>query len=202
MRQLGYDIPLLVMGDALPPGYLDRLSFAERSKRRLEREAFYLSVISNTPASEWKKLLKLRVGAFKEMREQGRWQRIYRSDRKYTRPVRELYQAFIVAQLDYVPSPYPGRVLFLQSGERPRGSRQDAVASWGELINELEVFESPGDHTNIFEEPHVRVAANRIQLALDNAADGVTCPSPMRSRLEQKEILLPPPEEPWPRAAF
>jgi hypothetical protein len=76
------------------------------------------------------------------------------------------------------------------------------VASWGELIDELEVFESPGNHTNTFKEPHVRVAANRIQLALDNVADGVACPSTMRSCLEQQELLLPPPEEPWPRPAF
>ena len=169
LRALGCEIPLLLMGDALPPGYLEKLSFTERSRRRLERETFYLSVIRNSSPAEWKRLLKLRLGALRDLQEQRKWQRIYRSGRKYPQSVRELYQALTIAQLNYVPAPYSGRVLFLQSGGRPKRSRWDEAASWSHFIEELDVFESPGDHTNIFREPHAKLAAKRIQLALDHA---------------------------------
>jgi thioesterase domain-containing protein len=173
LRRLGYDIPLLVMGDVLAPGYLHGLSFAERSKRRLEREAFYLSEMKRSLPSNWKALLQRRMGGFRVMREQQKWEKFYRSRMKDSQPIQELYQALIVAEMSYVPSPYPGRVLFLQSENRPQTSLWNAAASWEGLIDKREVFEAPGNHTSIFQEPHVRVAAKRLQLALDSAVDDV-----------------------------
>jgi len=168
LRALGYEIPLLVMGDALLPGYLQRLSFIERSKRRLEREVYYLSAFRRSAPSHWKKLLRQRIGGFRAMREQRIWEKYYRSSEKNNRSVQELYEALIVAYLSYDPAPYHGRVLYLQSGDRPQSNRWDAAASWAGLIGELEVFEAPGDHTSIFREPHVSVTAKRLQLALDS----------------------------------
>jgi amino acid adenylation domain-containing protein len=173
-QRLGYDIPLLVMGEVLPPGYLQALSLSQRSRRRLEREAFYLSAIRHSPPSHWKNLLKQRMGGLRVMREQRTWERFHRSRQTSTRAVQELYQALIVAQMSYVPSPYHGRVLFLQSGQRPQSDRWDAAASWKGLIEEQEVFEAPGDHTSIFQEPYVRVAAGRLQLAIDSAVSSLS----------------------------
>ena len=107
------------------------------------------------------------------MREQQKWEKFYRSRMKDSQPIQELYQALIVAEMSYVPSPYPGRVLFLQSENRPQTSLWNAAASWEGLIDKREVFEAPGNHTSIFQEPHVRVAAKRLQLALDSAVDDV-----------------------------
>ena len=169
LRQLGYKIPLLIMGDALVPGYLQGLSFAERSRRRLERESFYLSAILRSRPSRWKKLFDQRIGGFRAMREQRMLEKYYRSGERETGSVQELYQALFLGHLSYVPAPYYGRVLYLQSGDRPQSSRGDAAASWDGLIEDLEIFESPGDHTSIFREPHVRATAERIQAALDEA---------------------------------
>jgi thioesterase domain-containing protein len=173
LRELGHEIPLLVMGDALLPGYLRRLSFIERSKRRLEREVYYLSAFRRSAPSHWKKLLRQRIGGFREIREQRIWEKYYRSRKKNNRAVQELYEALIVAYLSYAPAQYDGRVLYLQSGDRPPGIRWDAAASWAGLISELEVFEAPGDHTSIFREPHVSVTAKRLQLALDSLTEKV-----------------------------
>jgi amino acid adenylation domain-containing protein len=165
--KLGHEIPLLVMGDVMVPGHGQGLSFAERSKRRLEREAYYLSVMGRSAPSEWRRLLQLRVGGFRAMREHRTWVNLYQSEKKNTLVARELYQALIIAHLSYTPAPYHGRVLFIQSGERPRSDRWDNAASWGRLIDDLEVFDAPGDHTSLFREPHARFAANKLQLALD-----------------------------------
>jgi len=171
LRRLGHEMPLLVMGDALLPGHLQRLTFGERSKRRWEREVFYLSALRTTPPSHWRKLLRQRIGGLRAMRERRIWGRSFRSSEKNTKFVEELYQALIVAHLSYIPSPYEGRVLYLQSADRPQSDLWDAAGSWHGLIEELQVFEAPGDHTSIFQEPHVRITAKRLQFALDRIVD-------------------------------
>jgi amino acid adenylation domain-containing protein len=171
LRQLGYQVPLLIMGDALLPGYLQGLPMVERSKRRLDRELFYLSTLRQAPLSHWRKLFSLRMGGLRARRGQAMWEKYYRSNSKSTELVLELYQALGLAQLRYVPSPYDGRVLYLQSGDRPQSSRWDAAATWQGLIDDLEVFEAPGDHTRIFDEPCVRAVAERLQFAIDGVAD-------------------------------
>jgi thioesterase domain-containing protein len=88
--------------------------------------------------------------------------------------VQELYQALIVGEMSYIPAPYSGRVFFLQSANRPQSNRWDAAASWEDLIDDQEVFEAPGDHTSIFQEPHIGVVAKQLQLAL-NSADDLMC---------------------------
>jgi amino acid adenylation domain-containing protein len=173
LQQLGHEVPLLVMGDVLPPGYLESLSFVHRSKRRLEREVFYLSALMHSLPWNWKKLLARRVGGARVMQEQLKWERFYRSGSKDPEAVREMYQALFIGQFSYVASPYSGRVLFLQSGDRPQSDRWNPASSWKNLLEEYDVFESSGDHTSIFEEPHVQVVAQRLQTALDRAVDNV-----------------------------
>jgi thioesterase domain-containing protein len=77
--------------------------------------------------------------------------------------------------LSYIPSPYQGRVLYLQSADRPQSDLWDAAGSWQGFVEDLEVFEAPGDHTSIFQEPHVRVTAKRLQLALDSVVEDAAC---------------------------
>jgi thioesterase domain-containing protein len=108
------------------------------------------------------------------MREQRIWERSYRSNEKNTKFVQELYQALIVAHFSYIPAPYDGRVLYLQSADRPQSELWDAAASWQGLMKDLEVFEAPGDHTSIFQQPNVRVTAERLQLALDRVVDDLS----------------------------
>src|ERR1700761_9044214 len=93
LQQLGHEVPLLVMGDVLPPGYLESLSFVHRSKRRVGREVFYLSALMHSLPWNWKKLLARRVGGARVMQEQLKWERFYRSGSKDPEAVREMYQA-------------------------------------------------------------------------------------------------------------
>ena len=181
LRQLGHEVPLLVMGDAILPGYIQSLPPSKRYRRRLEREMFYLSAFRNSSPSHWRRLLRQRLGGLRAIREQRIFERNYRLNETNSRSVQELYQALIVAHFSYTPAPYPGRVLYLQSADRPQSELWDTAGSWQGLIEELEVFESPGDHTSIFQEPNVRVTAQRLQLALDRLVDDVIfAPGPIR----------------------
>jgi amino acid adenylation domain-containing protein len=170
LRRLGHDVPLLVMGDAMLPGYVQRLSFTQRSQRRWQREMFYLSALRNSPPSRWRQILQQRIGGLRAMQEQFIWTRNYRLSERNVKFVDELYQALIVAHLNYRPTAYAGSVLYLQSSHRPQSVLWNSAASWQSLVRGLEVFESPGDHTSIFQEPNVKVTAQRLQLALDRVA--------------------------------
>jgi amino acid adenylation domain-containing protein len=181
LRQLGHEVPLLVMGDAILPGYIQRLPFYKRSRRRLEREMFYLSAFRHSSPSQWRQLVRQRLGGLRAIREQRMFERFYRSSETDGRSVQELYQALIVSHFSYIPAPYPGRVLYLQSAERPQSELWDTAGSWQDLIEEMEVFEAPGDHTSIFQEPHVRVTAQRLQQALDRIVeDAIFTPTALR----------------------
>ena len=181
LRQLGHEVPLLVMGDAMLPGYIQRLPFHKRSKRRLEREMFYLSAFRHSSLSQWRQLVRQRLGGLRAIREQRMFERSFRSSETDGRSVQELYQALIVSHFSYNPAPYPGRVLYLQSAERPQSELWDTAGSWQDLIDEMEVFDAPGDHTSIFQEPNVRVTAQRLQQALDRIVeDAIFTPAPIR----------------------
>ena len=82
-----------------------------------------------------------------------------------------MYEALLIGQMSYAAVPYSGRVLFLQSGDRPQTSLWDPASTWVGLLEEQEVFESSGDDTTIFEEPHIVEVARHLQLTLDNAAN-------------------------------
>jgi thioesterase domain-containing protein len=157
-----------LMGDSLLPGALRRLSFSDRSKRRLDRELYYFSAVLRADRSRWKELWNQRLGGFREMREVRIWNRYHRSTNKKARSVQELYQALVLANLSYVPTPYDGRVLYLQSGDRPQSDLWNLAASWEGFIEKLEVYEAPGDHTSLFKEPNVRFTAARIQRELED----------------------------------
>jgi amino acid adenylation domain-containing protein len=182
LRRLGHEVPLLVMGDAILPGYIQRLSFTQRSQRRLQREMFYLSAFRHSPPSRWAQILQQRIGGLKAMQERWLWERSNRQQEGSGKFADELYQALIVAHLNYRPAPYQGSVLYLQSAHRPQSTLWNSAASWQGLVEGLEVFESPGDHTSIFQEPNVRVTARRLQDALDRIATDMSYgPANLRS---------------------
>ena len=167
LRQLGCEIPLLIMGDAILPGYERSLTFLERSQRRLEREWFYLSAFRKAEPGEWRKLMQQRLGGLRALRARRAWRRSHEGDDKSKRRAEELYEALIVSYLSYHPSRFPGRVLYLQSGDRPQSELWNAAASWQSHIEQLETFEAPGGHTDLFREPNAGATARRIQQALD-----------------------------------
>jgi thioesterase domain-containing protein len=71
------------------------------------------------------------------------------------------------ASTDYDPPPYPGRVALFQAIERPPGPHWDLRFGWRELVTgHLAVYDIPGGHEGMFQEPHVQVLACRMRECL------------------------------------
>jgi aspartate racemase len=66
---------------------------------------------------------------------------------------------------------YPGSMSIFKPAHRVSLSYSFADdLGWGKLVTGvLEVHEVPGDHTNMFEEPHVRVVAEKLGACIDKA---------------------------------
>ncbi len=82
--------------------------------------------------------------------------------------VRHLYRLFesnLRALRAYVPAGYPGRVTLLRASQRP--TRGNSALGWSGLAaSGVEVHPVPGDHYTMLREPHVRILADRVTVAL------------------------------------
>jgi len=71
---------------------------------------------------------------------------------------------------NYVPRPYPGKVIVFRAMDREQFEAYDTDPQfgWGELaVGGLEVHDVPGDHIGILKEPHVQVLAERLRECLE-----------------------------------
>jgi aspartate racemase len=83
-------------------------------------------------------------------------------------PLRMFYY-FEVTQLamqEYIPSLYPGRLVFLQA--------EKSSLAWSEMAAEgLEFHEVPGGHLELLRDPHAQVVGEKLRACLESAAQ---CP--------------------------
>lgn len=87
-----------------------------------------------------------------------------------TRDVRQ--QVRDQAIRNYVPHPYPGKVLLFRAMNRSEFEAYytDTQWGWGSLVaGELEVHHVPGDHLGIIKEPHVQVLAAKLRACIEQA---------------------------------
>jgi amino acid adenylation domain-containing protein len=107
--------------------------------------------------------------------EEGRRQGIVTTewDLEQIRAFLRLQWAMVIAELDYQPRPYDGRVVLFRATDRPEDQPLDLW--WGELAQEgVEIVFVPGDHMSIIEDnANVAVLAQRLCAHLD-AADQAT----------------------------
>jgi hypothetical protein len=99
----------------------------------------------------------------------ARFRRRRRLDRRVPYPSQAVKLANRQASRLYQPRVYPGKVtLFRASHRETVGS--DARLGWGELAaGGLEIHEVPGDHFSFWQEPNVRVLAERLTACLYRA---------------------------------
>jgi thioesterase domain-containing protein len=80
------------------------------------------------------------------------------------RPSRHVALANGRASRRFFPDVYPGRVTLFRAQVQPRRYRHDPQLGWGGLATGgLEIHEVPGDHFTMWEQPHVRVLAERLR---------------------------------------
>ncbi|SIT48141.1 Linear gramicidin synthase subunit B (Includes: ATP-dependent D-leucine adenylase; Leucine racemase (ATP-hydrolyzing); ATP-dependent alanine adenylase; ATP-dependent D-valine adenylase; Valine racemase (ATP-hydrolyzing)) (fragment) [Paraburkholderia piptadeniae] len=163
LRQAGEQVPLVVMGDAWCPGYLDRLfllqrihfKFAQsRYKLRFRKDQLALlrsgklriaQFLGSTRVVRWKKMLNLlsKFHLAEELRELGKedWAN------------RWFLSALADAQANYQPSESTCDVVLLQSAQIPVSRFVDPKMGWSRFINgRLLICRLPGSHEGMFKD--------------------------------------------------
>lgn len=141
-------------------------SVLTRLKRRMKLESFHLSRLWNMPRESRSKYVRAR---FEWMKQLWRYQRLkigYNTATEDRTSEPFFGEIQFLAALRYIPPSFGGRVLFLQPQHRPADLYWDLSSGWKKLLGELDIFEVPGDHTSMFEEPNVGILAERIRTAI------------------------------------
>ena len=82
--------------------------------------------------------------------------------------VEALEEANTKAVDKYTIRPYKGRVIIFRASERLPGIPHDPYLGWAKFIEDKpEIYEIPGRHENIVDEPWVRVLAEKLGASLD-----------------------------------
>ena len=74
-----------------------------------------------------------------------------------------LVETLLRAMKGYVPRPYSGRVVqYSASDTWIMYQHAGADRGWIDLLPQLEVYTTPGDHDHLFIEPNVQALASRL----------------------------------------
>jgi len=103
------------------------------------------------------------------------WQLAYRlfdeRSRAMPRAMRSVREAGYLANRRYVAGPYGGTVMLFRAAVRSVADATGRDMGWGRLVQGgVEVHHVAGDHENMLVEPHVRVLARELRVAIDEAA--------------------------------
>jgi aspartate racemase len=81
-----------------------------------------------------------------------------------------LYKNNARAIRSYVPQLNQCRLTFFRASEHLTETR-DPASGWSSLtVQEMEIYDVPGDHLNMIREPHVRILAERLQNYIDQTS--------------------------------
>jgi thioesterase domain-containing protein len=84
------------------------------------------------------------------------------------RNIKRVRKVCLQAEKEYMPRPYPGRVILFRSNHKPLGQLSDPRAGWSTYAARgLEICEIEGNHENILLEPQVRFVGERLKSYLD-----------------------------------
>jgi thioesterase domain-containing protein len=148
LRGEGQEIGLLVLFDTFPGTLQSRLSL--------------IGKLFNLPLSRKVTYLSQKATAFRRHIE--RW---------WLPPtLRKVRAAHRIAESRYVMQPYDGPVMLLAPLDTSLRASEDPGADWNEYATHVEVYQVPGDHETLLDEPHVRVVARFLANALKRSLMG------------------------------
>jgi len=178
LRAQGQEVSLLVLFDGVNPAAsqdLARLEGLRDSIRRIAAGArFHASNLARGGVGNILPYLQDRWKWLRYLYWIRIWSVSYRVhqslDWRLPRWMRDPSDIVIHCFYQYRPEPYAGRVLLFRHGSRPKGTPWDRLLGWGGLFTgKFEVCEVPGTHSQIFEEPNVRVMADKLSESLLDA---------------------------------
>ena len=86
---------------------------------------------------------------------------------KLPEALKQVQQANIIANRNYIPLVYSGRVILFRASNRPPGFYFDPKLGWGDLpAGGMEIYEIPGDHNSIMKSP---ILAEQLRICLEKA---------------------------------
>jgi hypothetical protein len=106
---------------------------------------------------------------FKTSQAAHKWQNQDRIKNPTTQVAQHLLHALCAARTNYLPAPYLGKVLFLESSGQKRTSTSGVAKTWGGLVPDREIYEGPPGHTRLFDERFISLSAEKIQMAINDA---------------------------------
>ncbi len=162
-RQLmaqGDEIALLTLIDSENPRYYRELPVTDKLERKWQRLVYHANHVWNSKASE----IPAYVGdRFKVLR----YRLSHHVGRRTEAHTEELERILHAASARYDSPAYPGRTAVFQSMERPHGRHWNLALGWRpSLEGRLEVYNIPGDHETMLQEPHVQVFASHMRACL------------------------------------
>ena len=161
-RQLhgrGEEVALLALFDRYGPGSkavptLQRVRAHLSAMRRMETREKLLYAMARVKSLKEKAMRRLR-----QMVHERLWSR----GRPLSLTDRNIDMVRHQALGDYVPQLYPGRAILFRARDRGIGVEEDPQCGWGGMMTGgLEIYEVPGDHTSMLQEPHVRALAKQL----------------------------------------
>jgi aspartate racemase len=173
-RQLlaqGEKIGLLVLFDAQNPAYYEDFSQESRAWLLRKRIAFQLSNLRDNGIAGLPDFLRDRYVGIRR-RLSVRYWRAWHALNLRVRMERpdDLENIVHPASFVYRPEPYPGRVVFFQSTDWPKGRYWDFHASWNGMIGGgLELHKIRGGHESMFYKSNVANLAEKLKTCLTEA---------------------------------
>ena len=168
----GQQIALLALLDTTAPSYSQPISGANdiESTTLLERSLFHFHKLLRLSFKDqltyvWERLGWHLIG--------GKLSIFYKMYLRYIRRsfqdlrLLEVAGANHQARNSYVLQVYPGRVTLFRSSQASVGFSDDLKLGWGELAaGGVEIYEITCSHTDMMEEPQVKLLAQKLQLCL------------------------------------
>ena len=171
LRRHGQEVSLLVLFDGMNPaasqGLVRRERVNDRISRITARIRFHTSNLARGGIGNMLRYLQDRWKWVRLLLWIRVWSTSYRLHqrlgRQLPRWMQEPSDILIHSFYQYRPEPYSGRVLLFRHGSRSG----DPLLGWGGFFTgKFEVCEVPGTHREIFEEPNVRVMADKFSESL------------------------------------
>ena len=178
-RQLdlaGHPVALVALFDAFAPGTAVAAPRLAKIRRKWKRRGDRLLVHAKAVlfGEDRAQYIRSRSRTLRRRIRSRIWQMIYKSYRERSKPLPTVFQdvreAGYLANREYVPGPYRGKVTLFRAGVR---SAQDAATpdmGWSRLAQGgVEVREVPGDHVNMLLRPQVGLLAEQLRDCIDRA---------------------------------
>lgn len=157
----GEEVALLTLIDSPNPAYYRALPTAVKMQLGVERLRYHFLNLWSLRAAEMPLYVLDRLRTLR-----------YRLGERYVKAstnagMAGLERILHMASAGYHPPSYPGRVALFQALERPPGPHWDLQFGWRQLVTgHLAVYDIPGGHKGMFQEPYVQVLARRMQECL------------------------------------